>query len=394
MKVTGSTIQQLDKLRKNGSEMPRSECRRWRLWASTEEGRKSRRFNGTYMQAKKALGEFVAELEGQVPNADTFACYAESWRLWREKSGGLDEQTLVNDKRNVSVLSRVLGDERMDAITPETVKAALLEIKTGGKKELSGTYMNNLFVALNNIMQTACDDGRIASNPCARMKAPKADTAERRALTASQMDEVWKNTLPLAESGDGRAMMVLLMLDAGLRPQEALALSPRDVDLAANVLHVRSAVKERSGNVGKTKRPSSVRDLPMTKRLGDACRAYSSKRKGSKCFCENARGGSPLRMQNVRRWWDKVHVSLGAFGGMVPYELRHSNLTKMARYMSPFDLQRWAGWSSIEPAKVYVHADQSALEAAVRRSQIGTSYNRIAIERTKSAPESEAGQTA
>ena len=365
MRVSGSTIQQLEK------DLPKSRCRKWRLWASTDEGRKSKRFNGTYTQAQEALKEFVTDLEVQVPNADTFAAYAESWRLWREKSGDLDEQTLVNDRRNVTVLGRVLGEMRMDAITPEVVKNALLEIKTGGSRELSGTYMNNLFTALNCIMQTAFDDGKIAANPCARITPPKTDTKERRALSTDEMDEVWRNVEPLARCGDGRAMLVLLMLDAGLRPQEAVALKPEEVDVDSMVLHVRTAMKEKSGNIGKTKRPASVRDLPMTERLADVCAEYSHMRLGGPCFVENTRDGSPLRMQNVRKWWDLHRESFGA-PGIVPYELRHSNLTKMARFMSVFDLQAWAGWSSIAPAKVYVHRDQSSLEAAVRRSQIGS----------------------
>ena len=41
MRVKGSTIQQLEK------DKPRSRCRKWRLWATTDEGRKSRRFTGT-----------------------------------------------------------------------------------------------------------------------------------------------------------------------------------------------------------------------------------------------------------------------------------------------------------------------------------------------------------
>ena len=360
MKVAGSTIQQLDR------ELPKSRCRKWRLWATTDEGRRSKRFAGTYTQAQDALKRFVSDLEGQVPNADTFAAYAESWRLWREKSGDLDEQTLVNDRRNVAVL----GDERMDAITPEVVKNALLELKTGGARELSGTYMNNLFTALNCIMQTAQDDGKIAANPCARITPPRTDTKERRALSTAEMDEVWRNVEPLARCGDGRAMLVLLMLDAGLRPQEAVALKPGEVDVGNMVLHVRTAMKEKSGNIGKTKRPASVRDLPMTERLADVCAEYSRMRLGGPCFIENTRDGGPLRMQNVRKWWERHRESFGA-PGIVPYELRHSNLTKMARFMSVFDLQAWAGWSSIAPAKVYVHRDQSSLEAAVRRSQIG-----------------------
>lgn len=385
MKVTGSTIQQLEK------DRPKSRCRRWRLWATTEQGRKSKRFQGTYTQASDALSEWVSELEGLVPNSETFGAYAESWRLWREKSGSLGEQTLVNDRRNVAVLSRELGAERMDAITPERVKAAILAIKTGGARELSGTYMNNLFTALNCIMQTACDDGRIASNPCARVKPPKCDTEEKEALDAARMDALWADVLPLAEGGDGRAMAVLLMLDAGLRLGEALALSPGDVDVAGGTVHVRGSRKERSGRVGKTKRPSSVRSLPMTERLRSACASYSAARPECSAFCASTRG-CPIRAQNFRRWWDKMAARWGC-AGFTPHQLRHSNLTKMARYMGVFDLQRWAGWSSIGPAKVYVHEDMGSIEAAVRRSQIGTLHQDVVL-RTKNAPEKEAGQTA
>ncbi len=381
MKVKSASIQQLDK-----DKRP-SKCRRWRLWANTDDGRKSKRFSGTYTQAQDALGAWVAELGDIVPNSETFASYAESWRLWREKSGGLDIGTLANDKRNVNVLSRALGDKRMDAITPETVKAALVDIKTGGKRELSGTYMNGLFVALNAIMQTAANDGRIAANPCAKVKAPKCDTREREALTAAQMDAAWHAASSLMP--DGRAMAVLLMLDAGLRAGEALALRPEDV--GGGTVSVRRAVKERDGSIGDPKSPSAVRDVPMTDRLAEACAGYMAARPDCPTFCASTRS-MPIRPQNFQRWWRSVRASLGC-DGFTPHQLRHSNLTKMARYMSPFDLQRWAGWSSIGPAKVYVHADQSALEAAVARSQI-VAVDRSGIICTETAPDTKAGQTA
>lgn len=367
MKVTGSSIEQLEKDRTKGK------CKKWRLWASTETGRKSKRFTGTWTQAQAALAGFVAELEGIIPNDETFAAYAASWANWRAGTGELDVQTLENDRTHIATLCRVLGGDKMGDITPERVKTALLELKNGNNasgRTLGGTYMNNLFTVLNAIMQTASDDGRISANPCAKIKAPKPDTAERRALSTAEMDIVFERVEPLARYGDGRAMLVLLMLDAGLRPQEAIALEPQDVDYAKKCIHVRQAMKEKTGEIGKTKRPASVRTLPMTDRLAQACEAYAALRVGGRCFCENTRDGAPLREQNVLRWW-KLHREEFGAGDLVPYELRHSNLTKMARFMSIFDLMAWAGWKSIEPAKVYVHRDQSALEAAVLRSQIG-----------------------
>lgn len=45
------------------------------------------------------------------------------------------------------------------------------------------------------------------------------------------------------------------------------------------------------------------------------------------------------------------------FPGIGLHQLRHSNLTRMGRHMSTWDLMRYAGWSSPEPAKIYIHDD-------------------------------------
>ena len=82
----------------------------------------------------------------------------------------------------------------------------------------------------------------------------------------------------------------------------------------------------------------------------------------------NTEGGL-LRPQLLYRWWagDSSHNgardAIGCTCGL--HDLRHSNLSLMARHMSPFDLQRYAGWSSIEPAKVYIHENLDAVTLAV-----------------------------
>ena len=86
-------------------------------------------------------------------------------------------------------------------------------------------------------------------------------------------------------------------------------------------------------------------------------------------LCCNTRG-KILRPQNFQRWWtgdskhngvrDKLECS-----DTTLHQLRHSNLSMISRHMSPYDLQRYEGWSSIEPARVYVHADLSQLEQAI-----------------------------
>ena len=390
MKVKGSSIQQLEK------DKPKSRCRKWRLCATTEGGRKFRRFTGTWTQASEALQAFVDELSEYVPNSDAFGAYAASWALWREKSGDLSAGTVANDKRNVAALTRSpIGGMRMDEITPESCRDALLWVKSHpvrSGRELSGTTMNKMHVALNAIMQQAEDDGKIARNPMRKVKAPKVDTKERDALAPEELALLLNRLdgLPV----DGRVMALYLMACLGLRRGEACALL--DSDVRDGLAHVHLSVKERDGSLGEPKSKSGVRTLPMPPRLAAKVGEWRVLRdamgwRDAPTLACNTRGGV-LRPQLLQRWWtgdakhSGVSQSLGC-EGMTLHQLRHSNLSMMARHMSVFDLQRYAGWSSIEPAKVYVHGDLDAVSRAVSDAWGG-------IERAKNEPGTKTGQSA
>ncbi|MBQ9621212.1 MAG: tyrosine-type recombinase/integrase [Atopobiaceae bacterium] len=366
MKLEGrGSIEQLEK------NKPRGKCRKWRLWVRSEGKNRSRRFNGTYREAQAALDAFKAEMEAVVPNSDTFASYAALWWRLRADSGSFSINTTSKDSCRVRALSLVLGDKAMDSITPEMCRDALSRIKNGENstgRVLTNTTMDGMFVCLKQIMQQAEDDGRITRNPMARMKAPKRDTKERSALTPGEMGILLDRLdgLPC----DGRVMAVYLIACLGLRRAEACALM--DEDVRDGFAHVRYAVKEADGSIGRPKSAAGNRMLPMPGRLQRKVDEWRLIRE------ENGYGDAPtlacdtrggvLLPQSLYRWWHGNHChnakrdELGC-PGMVLHELRHSNLTMMARHMSPFDLQRYAGWSSLEPAKVYIHDD---MESVVR----------------------------
>lgn len=387
MKITGSSIQQLDKLRANGTPKPKSECRKWRLWVTTEDGRKSRRVEGSYSKASKALSEFISELEKQVPNPDTFGAYAASWQLWREKSGNFSPNTVSKDKRNVKALTRSpLGEQRMDSITPDKCREALLWMKENpaSGKPLSNTSLRALYVAMNSIFIQAEDDGKIALNPCRKIDPPKEDTREKKALSPEELTLFLNrlDELPI----DAHVMALYLMACLGLRRGEALALM--DSDVSHGMARVRYSVKESNGSIAEPKSKSGVRTIPLPPRLEAKIEAWRAARRASgmesaPTLCPSEKGGV-MRPQNLYKWWRKVAPSLGC-EGVTLHQFRHSNLSMMARFMSPFDLQRYAGWSSIEPAKVYIHDDLDAMASAV-----GNAWSVIGC--TKNAPIEEKGQ--
>ena len=366
MQVKNSYVERLEKNKSNGK------CRKWRLWVITKEKRFSRVFNGTYSDACNALESYVSEIYETVYDSDTFAAYAASWLLWREKSGQYAPGTLENNRRELKALNRSeLAETRIADITPETCRNALLYIKTHPVRiegELSNTTMNKIYQTLNQIMSQAFDDERILRNPMAKVKAPKPDTKEKTALTPDEL-MLFVNRLSELQL-DGRVMALYFMALLGLRRGEACAIY--DADIHNGMAHVCRAIKERNGRIDEPKSKAGIRTLPMPSRLIEKVEEWRELRNAlgfgeSETLCCNTQGGV-LRPQLLQRWWvDRASVELQC-QGMTLHQLRHSNLSMVARHMSIFDLQRYAGWSSIEPAKVYIHEEFEAMTLGINNA--------------------------
>lgn len=370
MRVKSATIQALER------NKPRSRCRKWRLWLNVEglATRPSRVFHGTYTEALNALEAFKLEYMDKVPESDTLASYMALWLSWRENSGQFAPGTIAHNKRDVNAIMRSpLAELPIAAIKPEDVRNGLLWVKQNPARksgELTNATMNSIHITLNAVFRQAVDDERIPRNPMAHIKAPRPDTKEKQALTPDELAALIASlsTLQL----DGRVMALYFIAYLGLRRSEACALM--DSSIIDDYCHITQAIKERDGSIGDTKYPSSVRTLPMPQALVDKCAEWQELKRrlgwlSTPTLCSNSVGGI-LRPQLLQRWWsgDSKHHGVDAklgYDGLTLHQIRHSNLSMMARHMSPFDLKTYAGWSSIEPAKIYIHDDLSQVEQAV-----------------------------
>ena len=332
-------------------------CRQWRIFFNTEAGTKTRVVHGNLHEANAAKRAFRAELEALDAGADmdaTFKEYAEGWLDFRVRNREIKDGTAYKYGCNIRRLESVI-DVKVSAIKPKDIKDALLKLRGMG---FTGTYLNSVFNCLNQIMGAAVSDGLLTVNPCKGIKAPKPDTPEKRALSKSEMSELLDrmDALPL----DGRVMAVYLMCLLGLRRGECLALTWDCV--SKGVVSVRKTVVESSGNVDAPKSRAGVRRLPMPSRLKRKMKEWR-KVCQSEYVCCDTKGGR-LHAQNLRRWWLVNGADVTLHG------LRHSNLTMMAGHMGAFDLSKWAGWSSVEPARVYVHDDLDRLTAAAKSVEL------------------------
>ena len=368
-------------IRGNGSIIPlekksRYKCRKWRLFVMTECGKKTRVFNGKWTDAQNALEAFKSELSNQVANSDTFAAYTLSWLAYRENLGTFSPGTIANNRREINALNRsALSTLSLADITPQDCRDALVWIKqnpVSDRVELSNTTMNKIYTTLNAILSQAVDDNELTANPMERIKAPKPDTKEREFLTPEKLFTLTHHLQDLTL--DGRVMALYFICLLGLRRGEVCALY--DSDVRKKTLTVRRAIKERDGTIGEPKTKASIRTLPMPPLLAykvDEWRQIRDSNGFSDALtlCCNTRGGV-LRPQLLQRWWtgDAVHNGICEYlncHGITLHQLRHSNLSMMARYMSAYDLQRYAGWSNIEPANIYVHSDSAQIETAIKQ---------------------------
>lgn len=354
----------------------RYKCRKWRLYVSTECGQKTRVVSGTWTDAQKALEAFKHELSDKVPASSTFAAYAASWMAYRRNLGTLAPGTIANNEREIAAILRSpIAALELSTIAPQDCKDSLIWIKQHPQRKqspLSNTTMNKIYITMHSIFKQAVDDEVIERNPMFRIKPPKPDTKEKQALSPDELRALISrlSTLPL----DGRTMALYLICYLGLRRSEALALADDDVDETS--IRVCRAIKERNGMIDAPKSAAGIRTLPMPTPLVPlvdnwrnirAARGFSE----SSTLCCNTRG-KILLPQNFQRWWtgDAKHVGIRDSLGcpdITLHQLRHSNLSMVARYMSPYDLQRYAGWSSIEPAKVYIHDDITLIQQAINR---------------------------
>lgn len=346
-------------------DKPRGKCRKWRLWVSTvEEDRRTRRFTGTWSMAQRALEDFRRELGAIIPNEDTFAAYADARVAARAASGAITPNTIAQESRHARAVARSpLGPMRMDAIGPADCRAALEWIRVNPQRPeltrsgaLSSTSMGGIYRFCRQTFQQAVDDELLGRNPMAKIRDPRPDTEEVDALSWGELMAMldWLDTLPMG----GYVMALYLIVCLALRRAEAVAVL--DAEMWPTMMRVSQSVKEATGKLGPPKSKAGKRELPVMPRLAakaDQMRTWKRLRGLADALplaC-NVQGGY-VRPQNLYKWWRRVTQGT-PYEGVGLHQLRHSNLTHMARCMSAFDLMSYAGWSSIEPARIYIHDD-------------------------------------
>lgn len=332
--------------------------KRYELWQFVEvdgiRKQKTKRVKCGKRELGEALRAFQGELADQLPPSDSFAAYAASWCAYRRESGTVAPSTCLNNESMVRAFAPCFDCPITD-VTPQMCRDAMIALKA--ERGWSGTTAHTKHVMLHGLFSQAVKDGVMKSNPLDAVDAPAIDTKEREAMSPAELDALWCRVSE--EPLSSYTMALFLAMDAGFRIGECVWLEAKGVG-------------ETSVTLARSKTKAGVRTVPMTDRLKAKCREWERDRADrgiadAETFCCRL-DGLPLKRSSLRNWYVKNRERLGLPQRF--HDIRHANLSKMARYMSAHDLQRWAGWGSIQMANRYVHDDYSQLEAAISRMQM------------------------
>lgn len=393
-------------------KVPRGRCRKWKLRYRIDGKDRTRRFEGTYSQAREALARFRAELELPTSANETFAEYAERWRARREASGEYSEGTLKGDSAIVRNLCCAFGGTRLADMGRAAVVDGLDSIKAGNNLSgapLSGSTMVRLHSYLKAIMQEAVYDGVLASNPVDMVRPPRNDTKPKKALSLADCLEIGSRmrSLPTTSHLVGTA----LMLFEGLRRSEAVGLDWRHVGDGRIRVEQQGAAH---GGVKDPKTKNGTRTVPLLPAVAEMLEEWRAAQKvllaakgieqGEDTPVVTSTKGRRMSSSSLYQWWKNNSGPL--FGvDCTPHELRHTFLTMLANSGAPMQsVKSIAGWADISMANVYVHADEDAdaeavgmLEARMCRARgedVPPAHrNATATHRSASSGEEDLGET-
>lgn len=373
------TIVQLEKGK------PRGKCRKWQLRVpvglDVRTGKyrtRTRRFSGTYTEAKKALRGFIDEVESdhvQGRTDWTFEAYATHYLDMREARGDMAPCSGTTHRTQAKAICRHIGRVRLEQVTPTMLDEAYVAMMQGDTisgRPASGSYVRRINDFVKIVFGAARKEGLVRENPCDGVTLPRMNEPRRKALDPKRAHEFVESLDPTVP----RELAWLLAATLGLRCGEICGLSWGDVDWDRHVVSIKHSY-DALGNLKAPKTRSGIRMLPLSDITYDAlAEARETWRGGEDGNRREPTGEDPVvvntsgvRMNpdTLSSLWHGLRDRYG-MGDMTLHELRHTYLTLLAESgVHPKVMQELAGHSSSRiTMDIYTHVNMDDKLEAVR----------------------------
>ena len=256
--------------------------------------------------------------EKEAPAVPTFAEIADAWE--ESHVSGLNRGTQATYKAPLQQLRDDLGDMEITKVTPMDVQRIMLKEKAQAYSYKHAALKKSL---LKQIFDSAVAEGLIPYNPASSINVPRGLKKGRiEAPEKSQQTIIAKNLdKPFGD-------FVAVLLYAGLRTEEAAALTWGDIDRKAKVIRVHAAVDlHGTPTLKETKTDAGARSVPLLPQLVPYLKKPKGAKDGDYIFHEN--GKLLTRGQITSRWlnWCKA----AGLAEQRTYENRHRGKTECTR---------------------------------------------------------------
>ncbi|MBO5968278.1 MAG: tyrosine-type recombinase/integrase [Clostridia bacterium] len=368
-------------------------------------------YGATQEEAFAARDEYKAREKIGLSKDMTVADYALPWL--RRTYPAVAPTTYTGLAIHLQHLIDIIGDKLISEVVPSDIK----DIYTTAYRDCSTSYLKSAKQLFSSLFDAAVADGLCRSNPARDKTARPHKGTEPKTRPITEQEREWILTF----CADHRAHpVVMAMLYAGLRPQEAKALKiDRDIDFKAKTITVRETAHNDPDNgqkyafTGKGKTDKANRQIPLlppletilTGKKGYLITSAHGEQithttwrvawNSYKAKMETAINGMP------KRWYGrtKEHKALIEEGkelppwiafSIVPYDLRHSFCTMCRDAGVEINTcRRWMGHADAKMfLKVYdsVSENRSASEGEKLKSRLFGVQNGVQDE--KEQPES------
>jgi integrase len=259
-----------------------------------------------------------------------------------------------DDQRYGAVWKARFGGRALDDIYPaelDRLRVQRLEGTTGDncdKRAVSPATVNREFAFLRRVLNVAIRDGKVNSNPVAKLKALREPSGRVRYLTDDEEQRLMK-ALPDDESRD----RITVLLHTGFRRSEFLGLRWRDVDFKAGVLTI-----PRSKN-------GESRHVPMTSMVRSILSRRPRPLDATALVFPNSEGNRDLRW--TRKTIPKA-LRAGQVTGFRFHDLRHTFASRLAMEgVELMAIRELMGHKSMAMTLRYSHLSPGHRRAAIER---------------------------
>lgn len=343
---------------------------------TTSTGARKTLYANKYNEVVKKLRDAQYEDEKRILPVSNNGTVNELFELWlKEKEGTVKPLTFRRYSIVYNYIKPQVGGVKLNKLTPQFLQSVISSLT-------AHTTKTNCWSLLNMVLDRGVDFNLIPTNPMSKVKYPKKHRVNRATLKEEYLTEEQVHIILTYARGKRCEPILTVAADTGMRIGEILGLSWEYVDFKENVIKVRQNLIytfEAGGMKGMyistPKTQSSVRDIPMTKKVRDCLLEVKMMSANLPTYDTEFdelvfrnRNGRPIPPSAINKYLKdlqkRIKVDFPDFPHFHPHTFRHTFASRcLERGMSPKALQAVLGHSDISiTLNIYCHIHEERVK--------------------------------